>query len=147
MTLAGVAAGIASAVVGTPPILSLAALEVGIDLMLEAPMDLVREKSLALTGRFMALLAARGFQVLTPHDPARRGSQVSCAHPQGYAIIRALIDRGVIGDFRPPDVMRFGFSALYLRDRDVDDAIALLDEVMRAEAWRDPKYQEKRAVT
>jgi kynureninase len=141
------ASGVAGAVVGTPPILSLAALEVGVDLMLDAPMLLVREKSLALTGRFLAAMQARGFRSITPADPSRRGSQVAFSHPEGYAIMQALIARGVIGDFRAPDVMRFGFAPLYLRYQDVDDAVAIVDDVMRAEVWRDPAYQQKRAVT
>jgi kynureninase len=138
------AAGVAGAVVGTPPILSLAALDVGVDLMLEAPIDLVREKSLALTGRFMTLMQALGFRSITP---AGRGSQVSFSHSDGYAIMRALIARGVIGDFRTPDVMRFGFAPLYLRYRDIDDAVAIVDDVMRTEAWRDPLYQQRQTVT
>jgi kynureninase len=141
------AAGVAGAVVGTPPILSLAALDVGVDLMLEAPGELVREKSLALTSRFRSLMEARGFRCITPINPARCGSQVSFSHPDGYAIIQALIARGVIGDFRTPDVMRFGFAPLYLRYRDVDDAVAIVDEAMRAEAWRDPQFQQRQAVT
>jgi kynureninase len=139
--------GVAAAVVGTPPILSLAALEVGVKLMLEAPMDLIREKSLALTGRFTTQMEQRGFHSITPADPARRGSQVSFSHPDGYAIMQALIARGVIGDFRAPDVMRFGFAPLYLRYQDVDDAMAIVDDVMRAEAWRDPAYQQRQPVT
>ena len=139
--------GVAGAVVGTPPVLSLAALEVGVDLMLEAPMLLIREKSLALTEHFMAEMQARGFRSISPADPARRGSQVSFRHPDGYAIMRALIARGVIGDFRAPDVMRFGFAPLYLRWRDIDDALAVIDDVMRTSAWRDPVHQQRHAVT
>jgi kynureninase len=138
------AAGVAGAVVGTPPILSLAALEVGVDLMLEAPMDMIRQKSLALTERFMTAMRALGFRCITP---AGRGSQASFSHPDGYAIIQALIARGVIGDFRTPDVMRFGFAPLYLRYRDVDDAVAIVADVMRTEAWRDPIHQQRQAVT
>ncbi len=141
------AAGVAGAVVGTPPILSLAALEVGVDLMLEAPMDAVRAKSIALSQQFLSSMTARGFVSLSPEDPKRRGSQVSFAHPNGYPIMRALIDRGVIGDFRAPDVMRFGFAPLFLRHRDVSDAIAILDDVMATEAWRDPRFQERHPVT
>jgi kynureninase len=141
------AQGIAGAVVGTPPILSLAALEVGVDLMLEAPIELVQGKSLALTERFLAAIEARGFRSITPTDPGRRGSQVSFRHEDGYAIMQALIARGVIGDFRTPDVMRFGFAPLYLRHQDVDSAIAILDDVMRTQAWRDPAYQQRQAVT
>jgi kynureninase len=141
------APGVAGAVVGTPPILSLAALEVGVDLMLEAPVNLVRDKSIALTGGFQSQMQAKGFQSITPSDPARRGSQVSFSHPKGYAIIQALIARGVIGDFRTPDVMRFGFAPLYVRYRDIDDAVAIVDDIMRTEAWRDPAYQQKQVVT
>jgi kynureninase len=137
--------GVAGAVVGTPPILSLAALEVGVDLMLEAPVAAIREKSLALTERFLG--RTTGFQRLTPVDPARRGSQVAFSHPNAYAIVQALIARGVIGDFRAPDVMRFGFAPLYLRHRDVDDAVAILDDIMRTESWRDPAYSQRRMVT
>lgn len=123
------------------------ALEVGVDIMLEAPIDLIREKSTALTGRFLTLMEARGFRSVTPADAPRRGSQVSFRHNDGYAIMQALIARGVIGDFRAPDVMRFGFAPLYLRYQDVDDAVAILDDVLRAEAWRDPIYQQRRMVT
>jgi kynureninase len=141
------AEGVAGAVVGTPPILSLAALEVGVDLMLEAPIDQLRAKSVALTERNLSAMRARGFHSITPSDPARRGSQVSFVHPDGYAIVQALIARGVIGDFRAPNVMRFGFAPLFVRYRDVDDAVAILDEVMRAGSWRDPVYQQRRTVT
>lgn len=141
------AAGVAAAVVGTPPILSLVALESGVDLMLEAPMDAIRAKSIALTERFRVALDARGFRCISPADPARRGSQVAFAHPDAYAIVQALIARGVIGDFRAPDTMRFGFAPLYLRYQDVDSAIAILDDIMRSGAWRDPAYQQRRAVT
>lgn len=116
-------------------------------MMLDAPMDLVRKKSIALTSRFLTLMRGRGFSSVTPDDAARRGSQTSFSHPDGYAIVQALIARGVIGDFRAPDVMRFGFGPLYLRYGDVDDAVAILDDVMRTGAWRDPMYQQRRPVT
>ena len=143
--------GIARAIVGTPPILSLAALEVGVDLMAEAPVAAVRTKSLRLAELFIALMepicAGHRFRLLTPREPARRGSQVSFAHPDGYAIMQALIERGVIGDFRAPDVLRFGLAPLYVRHVDVWDAVAILDEVMRSGAWREPRFQAQRAVT
>ena len=77
----------------------------------------------------------------------RRGSQVSFAHPDGYAIMQALIERGVIGDFRAPDVLRFGLAPLYVRYVDVWDAVAVLRDVMRSEHWRDPRFQQRRGVT
>lgn len=141
------APGVLGAVVGTPPILSLVALEAGVDLMLEASMEAIRARSLLLTDAFLRAMAARGFRTLTPADPARRGSQVSFAHPEAHAIVRALIARGVIGDFRAPDVMRFGLAPLYNTLDEVNRAMAILDEVMAAEAWRDPEYQRKLTVT
>ena len=134
--------------VGTPPILSLAALEVGIDIALQAPIAAVRAKSLALTEVFIALMRdAPEFRLLTPREQAARGSQVSFAHPHGYAIMQALIERGVIGDFRAPEVLRFGLAPLYVRFVDVWNAVAVLREVMRDGVWRDPRFQEQRSVT
>jgi kynureninase len=142
------ASGIARAVVGTPPILSLAALEMGIDVALEAPMQLVRAKSLRLAEMFIALMEREaGFRLLTPREPTARGSQVAFAHSDGYAIMQALIERGVIGDFRAPDVLRFGLAPLYVRYVDVWDAVATLHDVMRTGAWRDARFQQRRNVT
>jgi kynureninase len=142
------ATGIARAVVGTPPILSLAALEVGIDIGLEAPIHAIRTKSLKLADLFMALMKQEaGFTALTPTEPALRGSQVSFAHPEGYAIMQSLIGRGVIGDFRAPDVLRFGLAPLHVRFVDVWDAVTVLRDVMRGEVWRDPGFQQRRKVT
>jgi kynureninase len=142
------ATGTARAVVGTPPILSLAALEVGIDIGLEAPIHAIRTKSLKLADLFMALMKQEaGFTALTPTEPALRGSQVSFAHPEGYAIMQSLIGRGVIGDFRAPDVLRFGLAPLHVRFVDVWDAVTVLRDVMRGEVWRDPGFQQRRKVT
>jgi len=142
------ARGIARAVVGTPPILSLAALDVGIDIALQAPMAAVRAKSLRLAELFIRLMEdEREFRLLTPCERTMRGSQVSFAHPHGYAIMQALIERGVIGDFRAPDVLRFGLAPLYVRFVDVWDAVATLRDVMRSGAWRDARFQERRSVT
>jgi kynureninase len=142
------AEGIARAVVGTPPILSLAALEVGIDVALEAPMAAVRAKSLLLAEMFIALMDRETeFRLLTPPASCARGSQVAFAHPQGYAIMQALIERGVIGDFRAPDVLRFGLAPLYVRYADVWDAVAVLRDVMASGAWRDARFQQRRSVT
>ena len=145
------AEGVARAVVGTPPILSLAALEVGIDLMLQAPMAELREKSVRLADLFLTLVqqecAGDGFASLTPADASRRGSQVSFAHPDGYAIMQALIERGVIGDFRAPNVLRFGFAPAFLRYVDVWDAAMILRDVMQTGEWRDARFQQRQAVT
>ena len=142
------AGGIARAVVGTPPILSLAALEAGIDIALAAPMAAVRAKSQRLADLFIALMESEpAFRLLTPREPSARGSQVAFAHPHGYAIMQALIERGVIGDFRAPDVLRFGLAPLYVRFVDVWDAVAVLRDVMRTGAWQAAAYQERRKVT
>jgi kynureninase len=143
--------GIARATVGTPPVLSLAALEVGVDLMLRAPMGTLRAKSQRLIDLFIALVehtcAEDGFRLLTPRDALRRGSQVAFAHPDGYAIMQTLIARGVIGDFRAPDVLRFGLAPMYVRYVDVWDAVTTLHEVMRTGAWRAPQFNVQQAVT
>lgn len=142
------AAGIARTVVGTPPILSLAALEAGIDIALEAPIEQARAKSLQLAEMFIALMAGEpGFRLLTPREGVARGSQVAFAHRDGYAIMQALIERGVIGDFRAPDVLRFGLAPLYVRYVDVWDAAAMLRDVMRSGMWKETRFQERRSVT
>ncbi len=140
--------GIARGVVGTPPILSLAALEVGVEMLLQASMSAIREKSLRLAELFISLTEREsGFTLLTPREPEHRGSQVSFAHLHGYAIMQALIERGVIGDFRAPDVLRFGLAPLYVRFVDVWDAVTALRELMRTDAWRDPRFERRRSVT
>jgi kynureninase len=142
------AIGITRTMVGTPPILSLAALEVGIDIALQAPMAAVRAKSQHLAEVFIALMEDEPkFRLLTPRKQAARGSQVSFAHDHGYAIMQALIERGVIGDFRAPDVLRFGLAPLFVRFVDVWDAVATLRDVMREGVWRDPRFEARRSVT
>jgi kynureninase len=136
------APGLARALAGTPPILSLAALDVGVDTVLAADLDRLREKSVALTGLLIQLVEERapghGLALLSPRDPARRGSQVSFRHPQAYPVMQALIAREVIGDFRAPDILRFGLAPLYLRRVDVWDAVTALVEVLEARAWDRP---------
>ena len=143
------AAGIARAVVGTPPILSLAALEVGVDIALEAPIAAVRDKSVQLADFFIARMEQQcgEFRLLTPTKSPARGSQVAFAHPHGFAIMQSLIERGVIGDFRAPDVLRFGLAPLYVRFVDLWDAVAVLHDVMRSGAWQDARFTQPRNVT
>lgn len=136
---------------GTPPILSMCALEAGVDLMLEVPMDALRAKSLALSELMMNLveqeLAGFGFEIATPRAPARRGSQVSLRHEQAWPISQALIAGGVIGDFRAPDVLRFGLAPLYLTYADIWDAIAHLRELMRSGDWNRIEHRAPAKVT
>jgi kynureninase len=145
------AEGIRQYVVSTPSILAMAALEEGVDLLLQADRGALRAKSQALTEAFIALVEARcagmGLSLVSPRDPARRGSQVSFAHEQGYAVMQALIARGVIGDFRAPDLIRFGFSPLYIRHVDVWDAVEILDDVLASGTFRRPEFQSRAAVT
>jgi kynureninase len=141
------AAGIGRFLTGTPPLLSFAALQASLDVWDEVDLGALRAKSLALTGLFIRLAEQLGLHVVTPQDPAQRGSQVSLRHPAGYAVVQALIERGVIGDFRAPDIMRFGFTPLYLSHCDVWDAAEILADVLAGESWRDERFAVRGAVT
>jgi kynureninase len=150
------AAGMARFNCGTPPVLSLAALECGVDTVLAAERfggpGAVRTKSVVLGTLFITLVQSRcagyGLQLASPLDPDARGSQVSFAHREGgYAIVQALIARGVIGDFREPDLMRFGFTPLYTRYVDVWDAVDRLLHVLASGEWRDARFATRAAVT
>ena len=134
---------------GTPPILSLAALDAAIDVACAADPNQVRAKSVALTTAFIELVQARcpELSVATPTEPKRRGSQVALRHREGYPIVRALIDCGVVGDFRAPDILRFGFAPLYNRFAEVFDAVGHLERVMRSRAWDRPEYRCRTTVT
>lgn len=150
------APGITRFLCGTPPILSMAALECGVDSVLAAEglggMPMLRAKSLALTDLFAHLVAKRcadhGLTLTSPTTQALRGSQVCLTREEGgYAIMQALISRGVVGDFRAPDVLRFGFTPLTVRFVDVWDAVEHLREVLATEAWKLPQFSQRAAVT
>ena len=143
------APGVDRFLAGTPPMLSLLALEVGVDLMLEADGEALFAKSAALFDLFAALAGARCPQLalISPRDPQRRGSHIAFSHPAAYAIVQALIERGVIGDFRTPDVARFGLTPLYLGYADIWRAVDILADIMAAEAWRDPRFTARSRVT
>lgn len=150
------AAGMSRFVCGTPPMLSLAALECGVDTVLAAGpyggLNAIREKSIALTDLFIALVESRcaghGLTLVTPREASDRGSQASFAHPtSAYPTVQALIARGVIGDFRAPDILRFGFTPLYTRFVDVWDAVSRLEQVMTAGEWREPRFAVRATVT
>jgi kynureninase len=143
--------GIARFLVGTPPILSLTALEAGLDLFAEVELEALRRKSGALGDLFIALveqeLAGSGLALASPRRAAERGSQVSYRHPEGYPIMQALIARGVIGDFRAPDILRFGFAPLYVSFTDIWNAVAQLVAVMEGQEWQKPEFRRRAAVT
>ena len=142
-------AGVERMRVGTPPVLQLAALEAALDIWDHADIDDVRARSLALSDHFIAGVEAAcpDLTLATPRDHALRGSQVSFRHPDGYAIMQALIARGVIGDFRSPDILRFGLTPLYIDLQDVTQAVAILADVMDRALWDDPAYKTRAKVT
>ena len=137
--------------VGTPPILSLVALDEALTLFESVDVQALRDKSIDLSELFIALVEARladhGLRLASPRDPARRGSQVAFSHPEGFAIMQALIERGIIGDFRAPDLLRFGFAPAYTRFVDVWDAAAALEEIMNDRAWDRPEFRVRSRVT
>ena len=143
--------GIDRMLVGTAPQLGLIALEAALEAFDGVDLNELRRKSVALTDLFIRLvdqeLAWSGFGLASPRDAAVRGSQVALTHGEGYAIMQALIERGVIGDYRAPDILRFGFAALYVRFADVWNAVAALKDVMATQAWRSPEFQRRKAVT
>jgi kynureninase len=131
--------GIRRALCGTQPVVSLALVECGLDVFAQTNMTAIRRKSLALTDLFIELVEQRcarhPLQLVTPREHGQRGSQVSFAHPHGYAVMQALIARGVIGDYREPHVMRFGFTPLYTRFVDVWDAVETLADILDGEQY------------
>ena len=145
------APGIRRFLAGTPPILSLVALETGVEMFLAVDQAALRAKSVALTEQFIALVEARcagcGLELASPRDARRRGSQVAFRHAQGYPIMQALIARGVIGDFRAPDLLRFGFAPLYVRFVDLFEAVVRLQEILSEQAWDRPEFKQRAAVT
>ena len=136
---------------GTPAILGLATLEQGVDLLLEAGLAEVAAKAERLTQAFIAEVEMRcagfGLTLASPPDFADRGSHVSFRHAHAYALCRALIDRGVVGDFRAPDILRFGFAPLYTGFADVWTAACLLAEILATRAWDQDAYHTRNAVT
>ncbi len=143
------AVGIERMRVGTPPIIQLAALEAAMEVWEGVDMAEVRKASIALQELFIKEVEARvpALTLASPRDAAQRGSQVSFRFEEGYAAMQALIARGVIGDFRAPDTMRFGFTPLYLDAADVLAAVAHIETVMRDKLWDDPQYRKRSRVT
>ena len=135
--------------VGTPPILALAALESALDVLESVDMAEVRAKSIELSELFIAEVERRcpDLVLASPRDGAARGSQVSFDYSEGYAVMQALIDRGVIGDFRAPGTLRFGIAPLYLDADDVIRAASILEDILARRAWDEPRYRKRQAVT
>jgi kynureninase len=135
--------------VGTPPIIQLSALESSLDIWDQADIHDVRAKSIELSNLFIELVEGScvDLELASPRDSHQRGSQVSFRFRHGYAAMRALIERGVIGDFRAPDIMRFGFTPLYIDAEDVRKAAEIIEQVMVGRFWDDPEYFQRTAVT
>lgn len=145
------ATGIGRFLCGTQPILSMALVECGLDISLGTDMAALHAKSLALTDLFISLVDARRgdhpLELITPLDHAHRGSHVSFKHPEGYAIMAALIARGIIGDYREPHVLRFGVTPLYVGFTDIFDAVDALFDILENQLWDAPQFRERLAVT
>jgi len=143
--------GIRPMLCGTQPILSMRALAGALEVWDDVDLDQLREKSLGLTDLFIALVeegcGGFGVTLAAPRKRTSRGSQVSFRHPHGYEIMQALIDQGVIGDFRSPDYMRFGFAPLYLSYADVYTAATILHDILANNAWRAPRFATRGTVT
>ena len=142
-------AGVERMRVGTPPILQLAALDAALDVWDQVDLDDLRFRSLILQDRFIQRVEATcpELTLATPRDTTMRGSQVSFRHPQGYAVMQALIAEGVIGDFRAPDILRFGFTPLYIDEDDVARAVSVLAKIMDYGSWDRPEFKARARVT
>lgn len=143
------AAGVERMRVGTPPVIALAALDAALDVWDDVSLADLRARSIVLTQAFIAGVEASCPDVTlnSPRDPALRGSQVSFCHPQGYAVMQALIAAGIVGDFRAPDVLRFGFAPLYNDLDDVERAVDGLARILRDGSWNDERFHQRAAVT
>ena len=135
--------------VGTPPVIALAALDAALDVWDGVSLEDVRTASIALCELFITEVEARCPELVlaTTRDGSARGSQVSFRHPEGYAIMQALIARGVIGDFRAPDAIRFGMTPLYIGEAEVRGAVDILEDIMTKRQWNRAEYRRRAAVT
>lgn len=143
------APGVARFLAGTPPVLGVAALESGVDAFEGVSIDALWEKSVALFELFEGEMTARcpAMECISPRDAGARGSHISFRHPNAFEIVQALIEAQVIGDFREPDVARFGLTPLYLRFDDVWRAVDICAEILRTERWREPRFAVRGKVT
>lgn len=142
------AGGIERMRVGTPSVIQMASLDAALDIWDGVDMEDLRARSIALCDLFIAEVeAATDLVLASPRDGSQRGSQVSFRHAEGYAIMQALIARGVVGDFRAPDILRFGFTPLYIGEADVRQAAAILTDVMHTASWDRPEFHRRQAVT
>lgn len=145
------APGVAGFLTGTPPVVSLSILDAALDVFIDVDVAQLRHKSLALAGVFMQRVAQSPqlseLHLLSPVNEAQRGAQLAYRHPHAFAICQAWIAHGVIADFRAPDILRVGFSPLFLRFDDIGRSVDVLSRIMRDELWRDPAYTVRHRVT
>lgn len=143
--------GIRRFLVGTQSILGLKGVEAAMDLFDGIDMQAVRAKSQRMGDLFIELVEQHpdcaALRLLSPRDASERGSQIAFDFAEGYPVIRAMIEQGVIGDFREPGLMRFGLAPYYLRFTDLYDAVEVMADCMRREVWTDPEYRQREAVT
>jgi kynureninase len=135
--------------VGTPPVVQMSILEAALDVWDDVDMGALRARSIELSEAFIREVEAKCpvLRLTSPRDPAMRGSQVTFQFEHGYAAMQALIARGVIGDFRAPDNMRFGFTPLYIDEGDVKRAVDILAAILRDRTWDQPQYRKREKVT
>ena len=136
---------------GTPPIIAYKAIESGLTVFEQVSMNVVREKSIKLSEMFIQLMQQEcikfGFELFSPRNAEQRGSQVSFTHGNGFSIMQTLISHSVVGDFRQPNILRFGFSPLYMRFEDVWDAVICLREIMQTKEWQSEQFNKRGYVT
>ena len=135
--------------VGTPPVIQTAILEKALDIFLDINFNVLREESLKLSDLFIKMVGQMcpDLHVETPLNSSERGSQVSFSHPSGYAIMQALIDRNIVGDFRAPNIIRFGITPLYISEEDIVQTVKVLEEILSNRLWDNPTYLNRKKVT
>ena len=145
------AKNITQLLVGTPPVISMSVLDAALEVYRDVDIKQLRDKAYGLSELFRTLVEQspylRDLQLLSPPQPQQRGAQLAYRHPEAYAICQALIDHGVVADFRAPDLLRLGFSPLPLRYIDISTSVTVLTEIMRNERWREPQYATRSKVT
>ena len=135
--------------VGTPPVIQMAILEKALDIFRDLDFYKLREESIKLSDLFINMVeqTCSELQLESPIKPSERGSQVSFSHPSGYAIMQALIDRNIVGDFRAPDIIRFGITPLYINEKDIIRTVNVLEDILSKRLWDTPAYLNRKKVT
>ena len=135
--------------IGTPPVIQMAILEKALDIFRDLDFYKLREESIKLSDLFIDMVeqTCSDLQLESPIKPSERGSQVSFSHPSGYAIMQALIDRNIVGDFRAPNIIRFGITPLYINEKDIIRTVKVLEDILSKKLWDTPAYLNRKKVT